>query len=90
MASGGTGFRGLRVFFIKLLLLPGGFPKRHELVTFSFLVFPHLKNDGVQVLSHPADRPVLLGPTRALVEVVRVRKYFLYLFESDTFFRVCS
>jgi hypothetical protein len=58
------------VFFIKFVLLPGGFPESDEMVIFSFLVLPHLKNDGVQVLSHPTDRSVLFGPIRALVEVV--------------------
>jgi hypothetical protein len=65
----------------------GGFPESHEVVIFSALFFSHLKNDGVQALSHPADGPVLLGAIRALVEVVRVGKDLLRLFESDTSFR---
>jgi hypothetical protein len=78
------------MFFIKFVLLPGGFPESDEVVIFSFLVLPHLKNDGVQVLSHPTDHPVLLGPIGALVKVVWVRKDFLRLFESDASFRVLN
>src|SRR5271157_4228249 len=54
MASAGVGFRGLRVLFIRFLLLLGGFPESHEVAVFSFLVLPDLKNNGVQLLSHPA------------------------------------
>src|SRR5258706_9231332 len=90
MASADIGFRGLRVLFIKFLLLSRGFPQSDEAVIFSFLVLPHLKNNGVQLPSHPADRPVLLGTIRALVKVVRVRKNLLHLFESDTSFRIRS
>jgi hypothetical protein len=77
------------VLFIKFVLLPSRFPEGDEVVIFSFLVLSHFKNEGVQVLSHPTDRPVLLGPIRALIEVVRVRKDFLCLFEPDASFRVC-
>src|SRR5208282_6892938 len=90
MASAGTGLRGLRVFFIKLALLLGGFPESYEVVIFAFLVLPHLKNDGVQVLSHPTACPTLLGPIRALVEVVGVRKDLLRLFEPDASLRIRS
>jgi len=74
MASAGNGLRGLRVLFIKFELLLGGFPESDEMVIFSFVVLPHLKNDGVQVLSDPTDRPILLRPIRALVK---------HLFEPD-------
>src|SRR5208282_2266909 len=90
MASAGTGLRGLRVFFIKLALLLGGFPESYEVVIFAFLVLPHLKNDGVQVLSHPTDRPVLLRPIGALVKVIWVRKDFLRFLEPDAPLRICS
>jgi len=46
------------------VLLLGGFAESDEVVIFAFLVLSHLKNDGVQVLSHPTDCPVLLGPER--------------------------
>src|ERR1700730_1878422 len=90
MVSADTGFRDLRVFFIKLVLLLGGLPGRYEVVVLSFFVLPHFENDGVQLLPHPADRPVLFGQIRALVKVVWVREDLLRLFESDASFRVCS
>src|ERR1700737_2806146 len=90
MASADTGFRGLRVFSIKLLLLLGCLPESHKVVVLSFFVLPHFENDGVQLLPHPADRPVLFAKIRALIKVVWVRKDLLRLFESDTSFRVCS
>jgi hypothetical protein len=74
------------VFFIKFVLLLGGHPQSDEVVIFAFFVLSHFNNDGVQVLSHPTDCPVLLGPIRALVKVVRMRKDFLRLFEADALF----
>src|SRR4029077_17027450 len=74
MASADTGFRRLRVFSIKLLLLLGGLPESHKVVVLSFFVLPHFENDRVQLLPHPADCPVLFGQIRALVKVVWVRE----------------
>src|SRR5271157_5964504 len=53
MDSADIGFLGLRVLFIKSLLLLGGFPESHEVVILSFLILPHFKNNSVQLLSHP-------------------------------------
>jgi len=78
------------MLFIKFLLLFRGFPEGHEVVILSFLVLPRVKNNGVQLLSHPADRSVPLGAIRALVKVVWVRENLLHLFEPDTSFRVLS
>jgi hypothetical protein len=61
------------VFFIEFVLLFGGLPESGEVVIFSFLVLPHLKMTAYK-FSNPVDCPVLLGPFRALVEVVSVRK----------------
>src|ERR1700674_2323334 len=47
MASADTGFRGLRVFCIKLLLLFSGPPERHEVVVLSLFVLAHFEDDGV-------------------------------------------
>src|SRR6266566_2747358 len=58
----------LRVILIKLLLLGCCFPKCHEMVVFA--VFPYFKNESVQLLSHPANRPILLWHVGALVKVV--------------------
>ena len=60
-ASADTGFRRLRVFCIKLLLLLSGLPECHEVVARFFFVLAHFEYDGVQLLTHPADRPVLFG-----------------------------
>src|ERR1700677_4878062 len=89
MVSADTGFRRLRVFFIKLLLLLGGLPESHKVVVFSLFVLSHFKNDGIQLFLHPTDCPILLGQMRALVKIVWVRENLLRLFESDTSFRVC-
>jgi hypothetical protein len=69
MTSADTGFRLLRVFSIELLLLPAGLPESDEVVVLSFFVLSHFENDGIQLLLHPADRPVLFGQLRALVKV---------------------
>src|SRR5208282_4758743 len=61
MASAETGFRRLRVFSIKLLLLLGCLPESHEMVVLSFFVLPYFENEGIQLLTHPADRPLLFG-----------------------------
>src|ERR1700730_3962834 len=90
MASADTRFRGLRVFSIKLLLPFGGLPKSDEVIVLSFFVLPHFENDGVQMLSCPADRSVLFGQIRARVNVIWVRENLLDLFESDHPLRVCS
>src|ERR1035437_5348191 len=55
MASADTGFRRLRVFCIKLLLLLGGLPESHEVVVLSFFILPHFEYHGVQLLPPPAD-----------------------------------
>src|SRR3984893_13671937 len=55
IASADTGFRRLRVFSIKLLLLLGGLPEGHKVVVFSLFVLTHFENDGAQPLPHPAD-----------------------------------
>src|ERR1700730_4467980 len=89
MFSAETGFRRLRVFCIKFLLLLGGLPERHQVVVLSLFVFPHFEYYGVQIPADPADRPVLFGQVRALVKIVRVREHLLRFFESDASFRVC-
>src|SRR5450631_851407 len=90
MVSADTGFRRLRVFSIKFLLLLGGLPESHEVVVLSLFVLAHFENDAIQLLPHPANCPALLGKIRALVKIVRMRENLLHLFESDTSFRVCS
>lgn len=90
MVSADTDFRCLRVLFVESLLLPSGLLESDKVVIFALPILAYFKNNGVQVFSHPADRAVLLGPIRALIEVVRMRKDFLPLFEPDPPFGVCS
>jgi hypothetical protein len=52
-------------------------------VKLAFLILPHLKDERVQALSHPANRTVLLRQIRALIEVVGPVKYPLRLFKAD-------
>src|SRR6202162_2881932 len=68
IVSAETGFRCLRVFCIKFLLLLGGLPERHQAVVLSLFVFPHFEYHGVQIPADPADRPVLFRQVRALVK----------------------
>jgi hypothetical protein len=58
------------------------------MVVLSLFVLTPFENDGVQLLPHPADCPVLFGQIRALVKIVRVRENLLHFFESDASFRV--
>src|ERR1017187_54324 len=84
MASADTGFLCLRVFFIKLLLLPGCLPESHEVDVLSLCVFPHLKDDCVEPVSNPPNGTVLFRHVRTLIEVIRMRKDLLHLFQADS------
>jgi hypothetical protein len=83
ISSGEVSLRILRICFIKLLLLLGGFPQGHKMVILAFSVFPNLEDDAVEAIFHPADGSVLFRNIRALVEVIRVRKDFLRLLKAD-------
>lgn len=54
------------------------------MVVFAFPVLPDFEDDGVEPLSHPADRALLCRKVRALVKVIRVREDFLCLLEADS------
>src|SRR5208283_2541347 len=90
IASADTGFFDLRMLLIKLSLLPGCFPESYEVVEFSSLVLPHLKNDSVEPLPDPAEGAVLLRHVRPLIEVIRAEEHLLYLLEADSPSRVRS
>ena len=47
-------------------------------------VLPHLKDDGKESVSDPADGPVLLRGVGTLIEIIRMRKDLLRLFKTDT------
>jgi len=40
---------------------------------------PVFENDGVQLITHPTDRPVLLRQVQALIKVIRVKKILALL-----------
>jgi hypothetical protein len=44
------------------------------MIVFAVFVFPYFKNESVQLLSHPANRPILLWHVGALVKVVGLLK----------------
>ena len=52
------------------------------MVVFAFRILPHLEDKGVEPLVHPADRSVLIGEVRPLVEIIRAGKDFLRLLET--------
>jgi hypothetical protein len=56
------------------------------MVVFSLFVLPYFEDDGKQLPSYPADRAILFGQVRALVQIVWMRKYLLYLFKSNASF----
>jgi hypothetical protein len=53
------------------------------MIGFAVFVFPYFKNESVQLLSHPANRPILLWHVGALVKVVRLIKDLLRLLKAD-------
>jgi len=84
MASADTGFRCLRVFFIKLFLLPRCFPQGNQVVVLSLRILSHFKDDGVKPVSNPPDGTVLLRPVRTLIQVIWVREDLLRRFEANS------
>jgi hypothetical protein len=62
----------------------GRFPQGHKTVILAFPVSPYLEDDAVEAIFHLADGSVLFRNIRALVEVIRVRKDFLCLLETDS------
>src|SRR5262245_60351513 len=84
MTSAETGFADLRVVFIQGSFLLRGFPKCDEVIVFSFFIFPHFKNNGIELSANPAYSPILFRVVASLIEVVRMRPDLLHLFESYT------
>ena len=56
------------------------------MIVITFIVFSHLKNESVKPASNPSNCTVLLGNFKTMIEIKRVRKYFLRLFEPDATF----
>lgn len=53
------------------------------MVVFASLVTPNLEDQGIKALSRPANRSILRGNIRTLVEVIRVRENFLRFLKTD-------
>lgn len=54
------------------------------MVVFALFVLPDLKDDGIQPLTYPPNRPELMSEVGTAVHVMGVRKNFLHLLESDS------
>src|SRR5690242_6429387 len=74
----------LRVFFIKMLLLLCRLPQSNKVVVLTLIVFSNLKNESVEPARNPSNRALLLRSVKTIVEIKRVRKYLLRLFEPNT------
>jgi hypothetical protein len=58
------------------------------MVVLAFIVFAYFEDDRIQPTLHPADSAVLFGLIGTLVEIVRMREYFLRLFKPDGSFGI--
>jgi hypothetical protein len=58
------------------------------MVELSFHIFPNLKNDRVQVATHPTDGAMLSGKVRTLLGVIGMIENLLYFLEPDSALRV--
>jgi hypothetical protein len=66
-----------------MLLLLRRLPQGDKVVVLTLIVFSHLKNESVKPARNPSNRPLLLRSFKTMVEVKRVRKYLLSLFEPN-------
>src|SRR6476619_5026988 len=82
--SADAAFPDLRVFFIKMLLLLCRLPQSNKVVVLTLVIFSHLKNESVEQARNPPNRALLLRSVKTIVEIKRVRKYLLRLFEPNT------
>src|SRR5919109_1173241 len=89
MDSAEMGFCFLRVLFIEFPFLARGFPQRDQVIVFAFGIAPNLKNQGVHLVAHPANRAILFRQIGAHIQVVRMCEDFLPFFEPDATLWVC-
>jgi hypothetical protein len=54
------------------------------MVELSFRVFPNLKNDRVQVATHPTNGAMLSGKVRTLIGLIGMKENLLYFLEADS------
>jgi len=59
------------------------------MVVFALRVFPDLKDDGIQPLTDPADRPVLMSEIGTAVHVMGMCKHLLHFLESNSTPGIC-
>jgi hypothetical protein len=58
------------------------------MMVFAVFVLPYFKDESVQLLSHPANRPILLWHVGALVKVVGMLKELLRLLKANPAFGI--
>src|ERR1700761_1043462 len=63
---------GLRIFFIKLLLLFRRLPQSPKMVVLALVIFPYLKNEGIKPVRDPSNGALLLWNIQALVKIKRM------------------
>ena len=85
-----NGFGDLRVVFIQCSFLLRRFPECDEVIVFSCCIFPHFKNNSIELSANPADSSILFRVVVALIDVVRMRPDLLHVFEANTAARVPS
>lgn len=59
------------------------------MIVFACLIFPNLKNHGIQSRPYPANGPILVGEICTAVEVIGMRKNLLHFFKVDSTVRIC-
>jgi len=60
------------------------------MIELPFGVLADFKDDRVQATAYPADSAVLNGEIGALIGVVGMKKYLLYLLETDSTFWIAA
>lgn len=84
MDSADAGFFLRGVFFIEYLFFPRCFPKGHQMVELSFVVFSNLKDHRIKPITYPADGAMLNRQIGTLVGVIRMKEHLLRFFEADS------
>jgi hypothetical protein len=58
-------------------------------IVFALGIVPHLKYQGVQAVTYPPDRTILLRNVGTLIKVIRMREDLLRFLEPDSTLWVC-
>jgi hypothetical protein len=59
------------------------------MVVLTLIVFSHLKNESVKPTRNPSNRTLLLRSFKTMIEIKRMRKYLLSLFEPNPASGIC-